>query len=104
MISQSLLNSIGQSIKKPSVQLDCELTTDGTSIDAVMKNWSDTSYNVSKIQRIVIPPTHRSGRMVELTNTAYCDCDFVTTTQTTDNLFIPFCIISGGKEYVNVIR
>ena len=49
MISQSLLNSIGQSIKKPSVQLDCELTIDGTSIDAVIKKWSDTSYNVSKI-------------------------------------------------------
>ena len=35
--------------------------------------------------------------MVELINMAYCD--YVTTPQTTDNLLIPSCIISGGKEY-----
>ena len=36
--------------------------------------------------------------MAELTNTAYCDYDCVTTPQTIDNLLILSCIISGGTE------
>ena len=66
---------------------------------AVMEKESDTSYNVTTIHvayRIVILPAHRSGVTVELINTAYCN--YVTTPQTTDNLLIPSCIISGGKE------
>ena len=75
------------------------MTMNDTCIDAVIQKESDTSYDVSTIHvayRTVIQPAHRSGVMEELTNTACYD--YVTTPQTTDNLLIPSCIISGGKE------